>query len=291
MKKNKLVCKICKYEAKQLHQHLRSVHNLSALEYRNIYGKDEIMQIGWGVPKKVDKILSKKGIWVYKHIFQKLDLIDEIYTLKQLQKILRLNNLWKKYIGKAKNRTLLNDDIKLYKSIYEITKIDELKFGKKMSLPNKIKFILEYDCDIEKLKCSCGKTYTFNRYCRHCPDYHSTCKAHSKKTIKKIRLSTIKYIKSSTGQCAPRYNKTSIPIIEAYGKENGYNFQHAENGGEFHIKELGYWVDGYDKEKNIVLEIDEPHHFDKNGSLRKKDMMRQNEIEKQLNCKFIRIKL
>ena len=65
---------------------------------------------------------------------------------------------------------------------------------------------------------------------------------------------------------------------------------HAENGGEYHIKELGYWVDGYSPTKNIVIEYDEEYHFTKNGRYRKKDIQRQLEIEKFLNCIFIRIK-
>ena len=65
---------------------------------------------------------------------------------------------------------------------------------------------------------------------------------------------------------------------------------HAENGGEFHIKELGYWVDGYSPSKNIVFEFDEPSHFDKNGLLKKRDQIRQKEIEQYLKCIFIRIR-
>jgi len=61
------------------------------------------------------------------------------------------------------------------------------------------------------------------------------------------------------------------------------------NGGEYHIKELGYWLDGYDKENNVVYEFDEKHHFDKNGNLSEKDITRQQEIELLLGCKFIRI--
>jgi hypothetical protein len=38
----------------------------------------------------------------------------------------------------------------------------------------------------------------------------------------------------------PNFNPQACKIIEEYGKMNGYNFQHALNGGEFHIKELGY---------------------------------------------------
>jgi hypothetical protein len=88
----------------------------------------------------------------------------------------------------------------------------------------------------------------------------------------------------------PNYNTNSIPIINDYGKKHGYSFQHAENGGEYFVEKLGYYLDGYDKEKNVVIEIDEKHHFNKDGSLKNKDIIRQKEIEKLLGCNFIRIK-
>jgi len=53
---------------------------------------------------------------------------------------------------------------------------------------------------------------------------------------------------------------------------------------------LGYYVDGYDVEKNIVIEIDKPHHFNSDGSLTKKDIICENEITKLLKCKFVRIR-
>jgi len=61
------------------------------------------------------------------------------------------------------------------------------------------------------------------------------------------------------------------------------------NGGEFHIKELGYWVDGYDNENNVVYEYDERHHFI-GTELKERDIIRQEEIVNFLGCKFIRIK-
>lgn len=54
----------------------------------------------------------------------------------------------------------------------------------------------------------------------------------------------------------PNYNINVIPIIEEYGKKYGYNFQHAENGGEYYVDGLGYYLDGYDKENNVVIEVD-----------------------------------
>jgi len=88
----------------------------------------------------------------------------------------------------------------------------------------------------------------------------------------------------------PSYNSKGCIMIDEYGKEYGYNFQHAMNGGEYYLKELGYWVDGYDKDKNIVIEIDEKHHFDLDGNLSEKDKRRQKEMMEHLGCeKFIRI--
>ena len=120
---------------------------------------------------------------------------------------------------------------------------------------------------------------------KHLAEYNSwNGKSHTDETRKKMRLSGIEYIRKMKGSVSPRYNVNSIPIIEEYGRTHGYNFQHAENGGEYHIEELGYWVDAYDKEKNVVLEYDEPRH-----KYYKNDEKREQEIKDYLNCKFIRI--
>jgi hypothetical protein len=118
--------------------------------------------------------------------------------------------------------------------------------------------------------------------------------AKNDKIRKKQRLITVEKIEKQIcngGQITPAYNINSISILEEVAKKLGIkDLQHAENGGEYHIKDLGYWVDGYSKEKNIVIEIDEQHHFNKDGSLKEKDIIRQREIEELLKCKFIRIK-
>ena len=115
-------------------------------------------------------------------------------------------------------------------------------------------------------------------------------KARSKETRRKIRLKTIENLQNKHGQVYPNYNPKGCKLIEEYGRQHGYNFQHAENGGEFHIKKLGFWVDGYDVEQNVVIEVDESRHYT-NGKLKKKDIQRQQEIEKHLGCKFIRIRI
>lgn len=91
------------------------------------------------------------------------------------------------------------------------------------------------------------------------------------------------------GFSCPRASIIACNFIEEFGKNNGYNFKHALNGGEFYIKELGYFVDGYDSEKNVVFEYDEKHHFNKiSENLKEKDVKRMNEIKQKLNCLFIR---
>lgn len=88
----------------------------------------------------------------------------------------------------------------------------------------------------------------------------------------------------------PAYNPAACEYFEKLSKEKNINIQHALNGGEFHIKELGYFVDGYDKENNVVYEYDEPFHYNIDGTLKEKDSKRQKEIENLLKCDFIRIK-
>lgn len=104
---------------------------------------------------------------------------------------------------------------------------------------------------------------------------------------KKMRLGAIKRLEESIfngGQMFPNYNPLSISLLEQKAKELGIiDLQHAENGGEFYIEKLGYWVDGYSKEKNIVIEYYEKYHT----RTKKRDKQRQKEIETHLGCKFI----
>ena len=102
----------------------------------------------------------------------------------------------------------------------------------------------------------------------------------------KIRMSTIDYIESVKGDCKPRYNKNSINYIDWLNKSMNWNLQHAENGGEIRID--GYYVDGYDKDLNIVFEYNEKRHYvdPLNNILTNKDKTRNNHIKNKLCCKF-----
>ena len=48
----------------------------------------------------------------------------------------------------------------------------------------------------------------------------------------------------------------------------------------------GYFVDGYCKDLNLIIEVDEKGH----NYIKEQDKIRENNIKKELNCTFIRIK-
>lgn len=131
----------------------------------------------------------------------------------------------------------------------------------------------------------------------HIPEWHTleTCmkisaslkgRQHSTEHSAKIRLSGINWVeknKLNGNQLIPRWNPVACQKIDEYGKQYGYNFKHAMNGGEYFISQLGYWVDGYDKEKNTVIE-----YYEKKHNLKvQKDFERETEICNHLRCDFI----
>lgn len=85
----------------------------------------------------------------------------------------------------------------------------------------------------------------------------------------------------------PRYNPDACELFDRINKEMGWSGVHALNGGEFYVKELGYWVDYYEPNLNIIIEYDELHHENKKRRMR--DIKRQQKITQLLNCKFYRI--
>ena len=52
-----------------------------------------------------------------------------------------------------------------------------------------------------------------------------------------------------------------------------------------------YRIDGFDEQNNTAYEIDEEHHYLGDGTLNPKCVKRQKDIQKQIKCKFIRVKL
>lgn len=111
-----------------------------------------------------------------------------------------------------------------------------------------------------------------------------TGKKFTRKHRQKLREAAVLYLRG-VKTCGPRYNKEACKFFNELNKIKKWNGVHAENGGEYSVS--GYFVDFYDKKRNIVVEYDEPHHY-KFGKLLKKDKERQKEIIKYLKCKFYR---
>ena len=111
---------------------------------------------------------------------------------------------------------------------------------------------------------------------------------------RKLRLKRIERINSDLERFGksilPNFNIKGCEFFDKIMIENKCYIRHALNDGEYFIEDLGYWLDGYDEENNIVYEWDERHHYDVYGNLLEKDINRQREIEDYLKCKFIRIR-
>jgi hypothetical protein len=111
----------------------------------------------------------------------------------------------------------------------------------------------------------------------------------SEETKHKQRISRLKWLEKVGGRNPHNgkfFNKIACDYLNALNEQNGWNLQHALNGGEAIV--YGYSVDGYDKNKNIVVEYDEFRHYDRNGNLKLKDIERMNRIINHINCEFYR---
>ena len=84
----------------------------------------------------------------------------------------------------------------------------------------------------------------------------------------------------------PSFNRVACEYLDSLNKDRGWNLQHALRGGEYYLNDLGYWVDGYDVNKNIVVEYDEKYHNKPSQMLR--DKRRMSEIKEYLGCRFYR---
>jgi hypothetical protein len=145
------------------------------------------------------------------------------------------------------------------------------------------------DCGKElvyKCKYNLDKAIRKNTACKRCTVIRNSKirKPFDREHLSKVRKNYLNILRERKGQLTPNYNFRACEVFEQINKELGWNGQHAENGGEKFVD--GYWVDYYEPTQNIVIEFDEKHH----EYQLEKDILRQNDIIKVLDCKFIRIK-
>ena len=109
---------------------------------------------------------------------------------------------------------------------------------------------------------------------------------------RKSRIRTVDRMEANYGIVFPGYNKLACEYFKKYDIEHDTSGRYAVYGdGEYYIKELGYWPDYINFDKKLIMEWDEPFHYDSYGKLKKKDRIRQEEIQEQFpDFEFIRIK-
>ena len=109
----------------------------------------------------------------------------------------------------------------------------------------------------------------------------------SEETKRKIRVGGIEtYKRKHSVYPSPTVNPAACELFDYLEKVLPLDGIYAtKTGNEYHIVELGYWVDYYEPNKNIVIEYYERQH--NRPKRREKDTSRQKEIEKYLGCKFI----
>ena len=111
----------------------------------------------------------------------------------------------------------------------------------------------------------------------------------SKEHKRNIRLSGLERIKR-IGSIQPGFNENGCKFFEMFDSLIDTRGQYATNGGEKHIKGLGYFVDYFNPKLKLIMEWDESRHYDENGLL-KKDVIRQQEIQNLYpDFAFIRIR-
>jgi len=97
-------------------------------------------------------------------------------------------------------------------------------------------------------------------------------KRHSSETRFKIRMAILDNL--SKQGISHKSNPVACKFIDNLNKSHGWSLQHAGNGGEVQV--YGYLLDGFDSERGIIFEYDEPRHHLKKK--REKDLIRQNDI-------------
>ena len=103
------------------------------------------------------------------------------------------------------------------------------------------------------------------------------------------RIMEIEKDKFNGNQVIPSFNKKSCEVFKKLNEKLNLSGMFATNGGEYHIKKLGYFLDYYEPNKNVVIEWDERNHYNVDGTLKNDDVRRQKEITNYLKCRFYRI--
>ena len=201
---------------------------------------------------------------------------------------------WKRNCPKCR-KEILHKNVVSYRTSKRLNrmcvscKMNEQVTELRKTTPKKIYSRVCNDCGIEityKSKWSFDVANKKNTVCKRCTVIRNAKirKPFDREHLSKLRKNYLDILRERKGQLTPNYNFKACEIFEQINRELGWDGQHAENRGEKFVD--GYWVDYYEPTLNLVIEFDEKYHKYRSDE----DALRQSDIIKTLNCKFIRIK-
>lgn len=117
-------------------------------------------------------------------------------------------------------------------------------------------------------------------------------KKHTDESIRKIRMAQCKNVLiryEKTGQFVNVGKNEHKYFVNLESKMGWDGIFYGKNGydRQYLIEPLGYFVDYFEPNLNIIVEYDEPRHY-VCGKLKDADVKRMEDIKRHLNCKFYR---
>jgi len=202
-----------------------------------------------------------------------------------------------KYIGWAKFLNHHSSHLRKGKTVLEI-------YGKKIKIKK----------PLEKRVCKCGcnesflvkswlnKKYIFGHYAsvqiqkgKSKEEFYGKEKAEKMIESSSKRQKGKSWVERYGKEIAEKRRKNFIEKLVPYAGRTGKNeeiiLKDIEKSNNIVLERqyyiCGYYVDGYDKNNNVVYEVDEWHHKRRKSKLF--DIQREEKIKKELNCQIVRI--
>lgn len=251
----------------------------------------------------------------YQKLSSKLNSTSIKYTPQQLHELLTgTEHHYTKYLGKAKGRTLIKDNLELYKSLYHHTeKYKQQCRHSKLTLSFRLLIAGKYNFTFDESHyCRCKTYIMFSPTTRdvikksYCKRRGCALGPNSKEHFKylygddwEIKYYELRYLPSLDPERKKRHQlagrisyqkRTSRTDTKFHtvGRREVQLLDEQESIDKCNIDRnftvIGYYPDGYCHETNTIYEVYEQYH---NYEAQKiKDLNRQKEIQDHLKCNF-----
>ena len=225
---------------------------------------------------------------------------SEPYTLEYTISVLS-DEKYLFYLGKSKNYTMIKQDIRLYKSVmYYTEKYIEEYCGKYLPFSCRVQLLGRFKLNVPReYYCKCGiklkfdkttQDFTFRGFCNEC-GLTPTEEEFYKYKFPDNWEEKFNEHKNKMKLCSRNIYATRVKNGKSCnkGRNEEYILDYIEKINNIKIIRdfvvCGYYPDGYCKETNTIYEVYEPFHLKK--QFMEKDLIRQKNIMKELNCNFV----